>query len=570
MSVLKIQSLYWKGMNRRDILSATLIAAQVAVLFATRIWQEQRFSDDAYIHFRCALNFSQGLGLVFNPGEWVLGTTSPCWSFLLGVLHALIRVPIPELATWLNFGIDVGIMLMSLRWFRRAGLNTIASHAAALLLSLEHWRMFFSSTGLELSLFILVLMASFEALERRSWIASGILLGIIGWIRPEGSLVWLAGLTALLLTHWNAKRDLRRDLRNDTTSGSGYLTLAWKSYAVAILLALGVAAVLSYFYGSFLPQSMMAKAHAPWFKVGGGLSHVMFFIRLGNLTPAYPLTGFQAIWGRAPDNLNSILISGVQVGMMTAGAWTFWRRGGVIIAPCLLFFVLGYYLFFSILQPPIFEWYFIPYYFVSLFLSCIGWYALLKLVFERLSSNWPSWRRSGPLLAEAAFVLLMLLSMRTLAFHAARSGRLVGEGAWESLQFRYRALAPTEKEIQYAQIAERLREIRDRHPEARVACTEIGIFGYYFGGNVLDIYGLVSPEALEVTEPLVHEKLPSSCREHPLNVWMAHKPEVIMSAWRWVPRLPEEFQAEYEEASWNDTELAVFVRRDWAAKIVVE
>lgn len=43
--------------------------------------------DDAYITFRCAANFADGQGLLFNPGEQVLSTTAPGYAIVLAGLH---------------------------------------------------------------------------------------------------------------------------------------------------------------------------------------------------------------------------------------------------------------------------------------------------------------------------------------------------------------------------------------------------------------------------------------------------------------------------------------------------
>jgi hypothetical protein len=55
--------------------------------------------DDAYITFRYARNLAGGLGLVYTPGESVLGTTAPLWALFLGALHRLSGLAIPEIAT---------------------------------------------------------------------------------------------------------------------------------------------------------------------------------------------------------------------------------------------------------------------------------------------------------------------------------------------------------------------------------------------------------------------------------------------------------------------------------------
>src|ERR1700682_2995626 len=57
-------------------------AGIIRVLFAARLLPDGLF-DDAYITFRYAANVARGFGLVFNPGERVLGTTSPLFTFIL-------------------------------------------------------------------------------------------------------------------------------------------------------------------------------------------------------------------------------------------------------------------------------------------------------------------------------------------------------------------------------------------------------------------------------------------------------------------------------------------------------
>jgi hypothetical protein len=63
----------------------------IPFLFA--FWVESRapalLIDDAYITFRYAENLVRGHGLVFNPGERVLGTTAPLWAGLLAAAREL-------------------------------------------------------------------------------------------------------------------------------------------------------------------------------------------------------------------------------------------------------------------------------------------------------------------------------------------------------------------------------------------------------------------------------------------------------------------------------------------------
>jgi hypothetical protein len=58
--------------------------------------------DDAYITFRYARNLAEGIGLVYNPCEHVLGTTTPLFSLVLALLYLVTYIEIPwrAIAQW--------------------------------------------------------------------------------------------------------------------------------------------------------------------------------------------------------------------------------------------------------------------------------------------------------------------------------------------------------------------------------------------------------------------------------------------------------------------------------------
>src|SRR3990172_13278728 len=72
------------GMSRRSW--AVLVALIVILALAARLIPGPRTIDDAYITFRYARNLLAGQGLVFNPGERVLGTTTPVYTLLMAGL----------------------------------------------------------------------------------------------------------------------------------------------------------------------------------------------------------------------------------------------------------------------------------------------------------------------------------------------------------------------------------------------------------------------------------------------------------------------------------------------------
>ena len=54
-----------------------LVLGAMALALAIRVWMGPNIRDDAYITLRYAENLSGGQGFTFNPGERVLGTTTP-------------------------------------------------------------------------------------------------------------------------------------------------------------------------------------------------------------------------------------------------------------------------------------------------------------------------------------------------------------------------------------------------------------------------------------------------------------------------------------------------------------
>ena len=520
---------------------AGLLLLQVLFLAATRLWQRPILTDDAYIHFRNALNWSDGKGLLFNSGEWVLGTTSPIYALVLAMLHRITGIELPPLAMGFNFLADVGILLFCLVWFRRAGVPLLFRHAALLILAAEPQRMIYSSTGMELSFFVLVIFAIIESFHRGRWLAGGLLLGCLGWIRPEAVVVWVALAGALAIE----KR---------------YRELA-RGYGCAIAVALAFCLALLATYGSFVPHSLHAKAVASWFRAAAGQCDVEFFMNLGNLMPLYPLNGFQASWGTLADKINSSIVALAQIGVMMVGAAYLYQRRLKLFAMTWTFFALGYYVFYALTSPPIMYWYAIPYYFASLFLAALGWWALLKLALERAENQWGR-RQSRIALAypviTVCFLVLSLVtaSRRSLAFE------FRGESATSALAFRFRDPEPGSREVQYRRAAETLNAWIDGDETQTVGCTEIGIFGYYFEGRILDAFGLVSPQALEVMRPEVEAALDEAFRPFPLNVFMRSRPEYILTASMFLPAMPEEFFSVYEEIHRADIALRIFVRKD--------
>src|SRR5437867_8325368 len=106
-------------------------------------------ADDAFISYRYAVNWAQGHGPVFNPGERVEGYT----NFLLVALEALARAAGADvvfvsraLGSVCCFGL-IGLMFLALRMpFRR---STAVALAGSACLALHAGLAVFARSGLE-------------------------------------------------------------------------------------------------------------------------------------------------------------------------------------------------------------------------------------------------------------------------------------------------------------------------------------------------------------------------------------------------------------------------------------
>jgi arabinofuranosyltransferase len=201
------------------------------------IWLPQA-SEDAYITFRYARNLATNHQLVFNPGERVMGFSSPVWTLWTALGYALTHAPV----VWTRITsvlADLGTLLvvgrLLSRTYSRASATCFTFFFAA-------WPYFsaVAVSGMETSalLFMIVLTATLTGAG--SPITGPALAAVALW-RPEGVVA------AAVLMPGARLRD--------------------RLFALA-LFAVGVL-VLSAAFGSPVPQSVMAKASlygtpGPW------------------------------------------------------------------------------------------------------------------------------------------------------------------------------------------------------------------------------------------------------------------------------------------------------------------
>lgn len=222
--------------------------------------------DDAYIYFRYAKNWVDGLGPVFNAGEAVEGYTGFLWLAWLRVAMGVgLR---PESAAFaLGWTCSALTLVTIYRAWRRWFPDRPAAHAliAPALLAVHRTFVAWSSGGLETALFtFLVTIGWARRLEERhepDWFPwSGLFFAAATLTRLEGALFF--GLT-LAAEAGLALRDPRAGTPRPV-----------RSARLAIGLALFAAPVIAHllwrhhFYGAWLPNTFHAKVPGTRFEVG--------------------------------------------------------------------------------------------------------------------------------------------------------------------------------------------------------------------------------------------------------------------------------------------------------------
>ena len=261
-------------------------------------------SEDAYITFRYAKMLASGQGLVFNPGEAVMGFTSLPWT-LWCALGALLHADLVWWTRITNLLADAGTLLIGWRMLEPAhGVRSATLFAVFF----AGWPLFAagSASGLEVNAFLALGFLSAQLVASGA-AAAGPVLGLFAVMRPEG----LAAVCVLGIAARNRAR--------------------LEALAVAAL-TLGALAV---FYGSPVPQSVSAKAGlygtpGPW--VG---RHWWEW-----LSP-FPIARFPLV----PEGQHMLLFAVVSLPALVAGVRVLapaWRSAAALAAGAGLVVWLGY------------------------------------------------------------------------------------------------------------------------------------------------------------------------------------------------------------------------------------
>jgi len=350
--------------TRALVIATGVVATTLVVAWGTLRPPDNAF-DDAYITYRYADNLRRGLGLVYNPGEWVLGTTTPLYAMLLGLL-GLVTADLEMMAHWLGvFGWILSVWAaMTLLWhakWPRAGL------VAGLMLAIEP--SFLPNLGMETHILVaLMLGVAWAWLSGRKWLTVFLAAALL-LIRQDSAL-WLL---LLGLEVWRRER-----------------SFPWREGVSTVLLASPWFAFAWWRYGSILPNSVHAKL----------AQHQLM-----------PVTGQSSFWDTflktGTAGIHPLAV-GIMVAATVLGIWALVRYARTLW--WLVGWTILYVAIYAWLDVGTFPWYFVPPLTVATLVMALGFGYLLG---DRAHSGerTPETRgRIGSRLP-AAFGILLLLAL---------------------------------------------------------------------------------------------------------------------------------------------------------------
>ena len=250
-------------------LSAPLVLALVCAPWALLVGRFWFITDDAFISFRYAKHFAQGLGLRFNPGDHV--PVEGYSNFLWVLVAAAVERAGAEVTFWVPlFSALCGLALLVLLFRRlRASAGLAASAWGLLTLACLPPFAMWSTSGLETMPFALLVYLVFDRLvlrdpvngpSARDAVVAGLLGIAVALIRVEG-LAWVAVIVAV-------------------AAGGRWLAggRRLKPYALCAAVALGGYALYFLWRWSYhealVPNTMVAKSGLPPSYYVRGLQYV--------------------------------------------------------------------------------------------------------------------------------------------------------------------------------------------------------------------------------------------------------------------------------------------------------
>jgi hypothetical protein len=446
------------------------------IAVAARFLPGARTIDDSYITYRYVRNILAGNGFVYNPGEQVLGTTTPLYTFLLsglGLFTGGEAAPFPQLSLFVNALADGATCLLLLRLGRRLG-SFMAGVGTALVWAIAPFSVTFAIGGLETSLYVLLLTATVTAyLEPRFVLAA--FLGALALLTRPDALILLGPLAvdrAMEITGLGNRIGIPR--RSNHAQGQSTLIKELIAFGAPVLIWVVFS---SAYFGSPLPHSIAAKSVA--YRLPGEAA----FVRLLQHY-SVPFMGNQT-FGNWWIGVGMLLYPFLFL-VGARYAWLKERHSWPFLAYPWLYFAT-----FAIANPLIFRWYLTPPLPAYMLVILIGAERLVQDVLIRKPSAIkidPKGQRRR-FASIAAFILVVFLPVALISQDwvlrpAHGLTRPAPAMAWYQLELLYRQAADSLSP-----------EISQLQSTSQLAAGDVGVLGYHTNARILDTVGLNTPES---------------------------------------------------------------------------
>jgi hypothetical protein len=460
-----MKKLHW---NRSEVL---LVAGLMLLALLARVVPGERMVDDAYITFRYARNIVEGRGFVYNPGERVLGTTTPLYTLLIAGL-ALVTGSrdFPTLAMAVNALASAASVGLLYALGKRFVGHWLPAAAVALLWAVAPYSVTFAVGGMETNLTIALLLAAAYAHVTGHPRVMAALSAFALLARPDTAILLVLLWLDLLIDH----------LRTARSGLSLHKAMPWQEALITLgILAPWLLFSLLYF-GSPLPASIGAKSVTYRLPPEAGLVRLIQHYS----TPFFGHEVLGAPWQLIGFFVYLLLsaLGGLRAIQRDRHTWP------------LLAYPYFYLTVFAAANPLLFRWYFsppVPFYFL---LIVAGIWSLAwdvgKLVGWEIGrlGNWETGNQSTtlplsqPTILTLFTVVALALTLNAWELHPDHGpDRPAPEMAWFKLELLYEQAAGI---------------VLDRAQPGDTLCAgDIGMLGYRTGLHILDTVGLVTPKA---------------------------------------------------------------------------
>lgn len=435
---------------------AAALGARVAFwLLTDRVW------EDALITVTHARNAVAGIGLTHHPGEPVTHGFTSALSVLVPLAgEAVVDGGGIFVLRVVSLAAAVATLVFAWRIARRLGLGTWPTGLVLGYLALDQNHIFYGMAGMETQLAVAILLWSIDAVMAGRPDRSGLTLGVAVLARPD-FVIWAgaAGLDLLGRFRWRVVR----------------------TAAIALTVVAPWLVFTTLYYGSFIPQTILAKSGrfvtmpSPGLDFAGLLGWLVQSVleRVAALTVTFAPFYEDTLTVGAPLPLGlALFVSMLVWALVAVGIVRTWRHPGWRAAALFAILLAGYR---ALLLPgAYFDWYVPPHTAVLILLAAAGLQGMRPL--PRLDPRAP------------LAVALGLAFAVHLPFSIGLERRI-------------------QQDIEVAvrqRVGERLAALVP--PGQTLATESAGYYGYYSNVLMLDYPGLVSRRALAIMQSLPPER----------------------------------------------------------------